>query len=97
MQTAQLRSRTYSQTGEQTYTGNHEHARNRALINCRKIVAGLRHGAIVFRADELVPKMLAVGETRGTSDFEGAVKDLLVTLARKVPSEEYRRDFEHFI
>lgn len=73
-------------------------ARNRALIAClKRVVADLRKDAIVFRSDELVPKMLAVGETRGTQDFEGAVIDLLLTLARKIPSGEYRRDFEHFI
>ena len=97
MLTAPLRSRTYAQTIGHKPAADYEHARNRALIRCLKIVADLKANAIVFRSDELVPKMLAVGETRGTQDFEGAVIDLLLTLAKKIPSGEYGRDFEHFI
>jgi hypothetical protein len=97
MQTVPLRSKAYSRPIGQRQSEVYEHARNRALIRCLKIVADLRKGTIVFTSDELVPKMLAVGETRGTSDFEGAVIDLLLTLAKKIPSGEYRRDFEHHI
>ncbi len=97
MQTAPLRSRTYARMIGHTPAAGYEHARNRALIRCLKIVADLKENAVMFRPDELVPKMLAVGESRGTKDFEGAVIDLLNTLAKKIPSGEYGRDVESTI
>ena len=98
MQPAPLHTRTFVQTTAHAHAVNIVHKRNLALIKCLKqIVADLREGTIVFRSDELVPKILAVGETRGTSDFEGAVIDLLFTLAKKIPSGEYGREFVHYL
>ena len=94
MQITSLRPSTYARTIGHTHPADYEHARNRALIRCLKIVADLRENAVVFNPDELVPKMLAVGESRGTKDFEGTVIDLLNTLAKKIPSGEYGRDVE---
>ena len=91
MQTTPLPSITHVRTIRHKHQADYEHARNRALIRCLKIVADLKENAIIFRSDELVPKMLAVGESRGTSDFEGKVIDLLITLAIKIPSGEYGR------
>ena len=94
MQITPLRPSIYARTIGHTHSADYEHARNRALIRCLKIVADLRENAVVFNPDELVPKMLAVGESRGTKDFEGTVIDLLNTLAKKIPSGEYGRDVE---
>jgi hypothetical protein len=67
------------------------------LENLRHIVEDIRKGTIVFDAEELVPKMLQVGRTRGTADYERAVRDLLATLAKKIPSSKYSEDFEEYI
>ena len=64
-------------------------------IKC--IVRELKKRMVVFDPDELVPKMLAVGKSRGTPDFEETVKDLLATLAKKIPSTEYCQQFEKYI
>ena len=64
-------------------------------IKC--IVREFKKRMVVFDPDELVPKMLAVGRSRGTPDFENAVKDLLATLAKKIPSTEYCQQFEKYI
>ena len=64
-------------------------------IKC--IVKELKKRMVVFDPDELVPKMLAVGRSRGTPDFEDTVKDLLATLAKKIPSTEYCQQFEKYI
>jgi UDP-N-acetylglucosamine:LPS N-acetylglucosamine transferase len=53
------------------------------------IVRELRKGMLVFDPDELIPRILAVGRSRGTPDFEQAVKELLAILAKKIPSAEY--------
>ena len=65
--------------------------------NIRCIVRELKKRMVVFEPDELVPKMLAVGKSRGTPDFEETVKDLLATLAKKIPSTEYGQHFEKYI
>jgi len=67
------------------------------LEGLKTIVHDLRKGVIPFSPEELVPKMLEVGRARGTADFERAVTDLLATLARKIPSTEYRKEFEKYI
>ena len=67
------------------------------LESLRQIVHDIRKGVIPFSPDELVPKMLEVGRARGTADFERAVTDLLATLAKKIPSTEYRKEFEKYI
>lgn len=64
-------------------------------IKC--IVRELKKRMVVFDPDELVPKMLAVGKSRGTPNFEETVKDLLATLAKKIPSTEYCQHFEKYI
>lgn len=61
------------------------------------IVKELRKRMLVFDPDELVPKVLAVGRSRGTPDFEQAVKELLAILAKKIPSAEYCQEFEKYI
>lgn len=61
------------------------------------IIKELKRKMVVFDSDELVPKMLAVGRSRGTPDFEAAVKDLLAVLAKKIPSTEYCQEFEKYI
>ena len=63
----------------------------------KRIIRDLRKGTIIIDSDKLVPKMLEIGNTRGTADFEKSVKDLLAMLARKIPSAEYRQDFEKYI
>jgi hypothetical protein len=67
------------------------------LEKLKQIVADLRKGTVVFEPEELVPKMLNVGRARGTPEFEIAVKDLLATLAKKIPSAEYCQEFENYI
>lgn len=67
------------------------------LESLKQIVRDLRKGMIAFYSNELVPKMLEVGKTRGTADFEESVKDLLATLAKKIPSAEYGQEFEKYI
>ncbi len=67
------------------------------LESLKQIVHDLSKGMIPFSPDELVPKMLEVGRARGTADFERAVTDLLATLAKKIPSAEYRKEFEKYI
>ncbi len=61
------------------------------------IVRELRKGMLVFDPDELIPRILAVGRSRGTPDFEQAVKELLAILAKKIPSAEYCQEFEKYI
>lgn len=63
----------------------------------RQIVSDLRKGNVTLEVSDLVPKMLAVGRTRGTPEFEKAVTDLLALLAKKIPSSEYCQEFEVFI
>lgn len=67
------------------------------LEKLKQIVNDLRKGTVVFEPEELVPKMLKVGRTRGTSEFEEAVKDLLAALAKRIPSEKYCQEFEDLI
>lgn len=61
------------------------------------IVRELRKRMLVFDPDELIPGILAVGRSRGTPDFEQAVKELLAILAKKIPSAEYCQEFEKYI
>jgi hypothetical protein len=61
------------------------------------IVRELRKRMVILNPDEIVPRMLAVGKSRGTPDFENAVKDLLVALAKKVSSAGYCQEFEKYI
>lgn len=63
----------------------------------RQIVSGLRRGSVTIEVNDLVPRMLAVGRTRGTPEFEKAVTNLLALLAKKIPSSEYSQEFEAFI
>ncbi len=67
------------------------------LERLKGIVVEINRGKITIDTSELIPKMLAVGRTRGTPDFESAVKELLATLARRIPSSEYNEEFESFI
>lgn len=71
--------------------------KNQLAQSLKRIIRDLRKGTIVIASDILVPKMLEIGEKRGTADFEKSVQELLAILARKIPSAEYRQDFEKYI
>ena len=79
------------------FTANSTTKRYVLAQSVRCIVRELKRRMVVFDPDELVPKMLAVGRSRGTPDFEETVKDLLATLAKKIPSTEYCQEFEKYI
>ncbi len=67
------------------------------LERLKNIVIEINRGRITIDTNELIPKMLAVGRSRGTPDFERAVKELLAVLAHRIPSSEYNEEFESFI
>jgi hypothetical protein len=69
----------------------------RFIENIKQVVKDLREGVIPIYPDELLPKMLEVGRTSGTKEFEKSVKDLLAALAKRIPSTEYRQEFEKYI
>lgn len=79
------------------YTMNTTVRRYTLAQSVKRIVRELRKKMLVFNSDELVPKILAVGRSRGTPDFEETVKELLAVLAKKIPSAEYCQEFEKYI